>query len=45
MGNFTDKTEAEKLKKQLLAQKIVTGNIYVLPETVEIKPELTENVD
>lgn len=45
MGNFTDKSEAEKLKKQLLSQKIVTGNIYVLPETVEIKPEVTENND
>lgn len=45
MGNFTDKTEAEKLKKQLLSQRIVTGNIYILPETVEIKPEVTESTD
>jgi hypothetical protein len=43
MGNFTDKAEAEKLKKLLLSQKIVTGNIYILPETVEIKPEVIEN--
>lgn len=43
MGNFVEKAEAEKLKKQLLSQKIVTGNIYVLPETVEIKPEANEN--
>lgn len=43
MGNFVDKTDAEKLKKQLLAQKLVTGNIYVLPETIEIKPEADDD--
>jgi len=42
MGNFVDKADAEKLKKQLLSQKLVTGNIYVLPETIEIKPEAEE---
>jgi hypothetical protein len=45
MGNFIEKTEAEKLKKQLLSQKIITGNIYILSETIEIKPELTENIN
>ena len=45
MGNFIEKTEAEKLKKKLLSQKIVTGNIYILSETIEIKPELTENIN
>lgn len=43
MGNFVEKADAEKLKKQLLSQKLITGNIYILPETIEIKPELTEN--
>ena len=38
-GNFLDKDSAEKAKKQILAQKLVTGNIYVLAETIEIKPE------
>jgi hypothetical protein len=42
MGNFVEKADAEKLKKQLLAQKLITGNIYVLPETIEIKPETEE---
>lgn len=42
MGNFVEKADAEKLKKQLLAQKLVTGNIYILPETIEIKPEPEE---
>jgi hypothetical protein len=38
-GNFVDKDAAEKAKKQIIAQKLVTGNIYVLAETIEIKPE------
>lgn len=45
MGNFVEKADAEKLKKQLMAQKLVTGNIYVLPETIEIKPEAEEEVE
>jgi hypothetical protein len=43
MGNFVERTDAEKLKKQLLSQKIITGNIYILSETIEIKPEPSEN--
>ena len=43
IGNFVEKSDAEKFKKQLLAQKIVTGNIYVLPETIEIKPEAEDD--
>lgn len=39
MGNFVEKDEAEKVKKMLLAQRIVTNNIYILPETIELKPE------
>jgi SPOR domain len=38
MGNFADKADAENLRKQLLRQKVVPGNIYVLPENIEIKP-------
>ena len=38
LGNFLDKKEAEKLRKQILYLKIVTGNIYILPEKVEQKP-------
>jgi hypothetical protein len=37
-GNFTDKAEAEKLKKIFLDQKLVTGNIFILREKVEMKP-------
>ena len=39
MGNFTDRAEADKLRKQLLKAKVVSGNIYILPEQVESKQE------
>jgi hypothetical protein len=38
MGNFTDKAEAEKMQKELQALKIVTGNIYLVNEKIELKP-------
>lgn len=38
VGNFTDRNEAEKLKKQIIDLKLVSGNIYVLSEKVEQKP-------
>jgi hypothetical protein len=41
-GNFVEKTDAEKMRKQLLASKIVSGNIYIVPEKIEMKPEKTE---
>ena len=42
MGNFESREEAEDLKKQLLRQKLTPGNIYVVPETIELKPEKEE---
>jgi len=38
-GNFSTKEEAEAYKKDILRYKITTGNIYLLPETIEIKPD------
>jgi len=38
IGNFIDNAEAEKFKKQIIDQKIVPGNIYLLNEKVEQKP-------
>jgi len=40
LGNFLEKKDAEDLRKQLVRDKVVTGNIYLLPETIEIKPEV-----
>jgi hypothetical protein len=42
MGNFENREDAEDLKKQLLKQKITPGNIYIIPETIELKPEKEE---
>lgn len=38
-GNFVEKKDAEDMRKQLVKSGITTGNIYLLPETIEIKPE------
>ena len=45
MGNFEDREEAESLRKQLLKQKITPGNIYIIPETIELKPEKIEELE
>jgi hypothetical protein len=37
-GNFTERTEAEKFKKIFLEQKLVTGNLFIVQEKVEMKP-------
>jgi hypothetical protein len=37
-GNFANRADAEKMRKQLLDQKLVSGNIYILSEQVEMKP-------
>ncbi len=38
-GNFVEKKEAEDMRKKLLSSGIITGNIYLLPETVEVRPD------
>lgn len=37
-GNFLDKTQAENARKKIMNAKLVTNNVYILPETIEIKP-------
>ncbi len=41
-GNFLDKADAEKVRKQILGTKLVTSNIYILSETIEVKPSKEE---
>ena len=41
-GNFLEKDDADKVRKQILSSKLVTGNIYLLPETIEVKPPKEE---
>ncbi len=38
-GNFIDRADAEKYKKEITRTRLVLNNIYVLPETIEVKPE------
>ncbi len=37
MGNFLSRSDAEQVRSVLLARKLVTGNVYVVPETIEVK--------
>ena len=38
-GNFVDKTDAERFRDLLGKMKIVTNNVYLVPEVVEVKPD------
>lgn len=38
-GDFLDKEEAEKAKKQIVRGGVVTGGIYIIPDTIEVKPD------
>ena len=39
LGNFIEKNEAEEYKKEVVQNKLVTTEIYLLSETIEIKTE------
>ena len=38
-GNFLDKEEAEDYRKEILQNKMVTSNIYLSAERIEVKPD------
>ncbi len=40
-GNFLDRGQADRVRKQIMGMKIVTNNIYIVPGTVEMKVEKT----
>ncbi len=44
-GDFVEKKEAERVRDLILRAGVVTGNIYLVPETVELKPEKNEQED
>lgn len=44
-GNFVDKDEAEKYRKMLTNSKIVTSNIYLVPEVVEVKVDKNKETE
>lgn len=44
-GDFVEKKDAEKMRDQILKAGVVTGNVYVVPDTIELKPEKNEQED
>ncbi len=44
-GNFLEKEDADKYRKEIIRTKMVANNIYVLPEIIEIKPEKDKEKD
>lgn len=44
-GNFADKEEAIRYKKQIMSSKIVANNVYIIPETIEVKPDKNKPQD
>jgi hypothetical protein len=38
-GDFVDMDEAERYRDMILRGKVVTGNIYVVPDMIELKPD------
>jgi len=44
-GNFLEKTEADQYKKEITNGQMVTTNIYLVPEIIEIKPDKNKDKD
>lgn len=38
-GDYAEKADAESVRKDMIKNKIVTGNIYIVPDRIEIKPD------
>ncbi len=38
-GDFVEKKDAERYRDMIIKGKVVTGNVYVVPETIELKPD------
>lgn len=36
-GNFLERTDAEKMRDEITKAKLVSNNIYVIPEIIEVK--------
>ena len=44
-GDFVEKGEAERYKKMIASYKIVTNNIYLVSEIVEVKADKNKEAD
>lgn len=41
-GDFVEKKDAEKCRDLILKGGVITGGVYVIPDTIELKPDKTE---
>jgi len=44
-GDFEERSEAEKMRNQIIKGGVVTGGIYVVPDTIELKPDKIKQDD
>jgi hypothetical protein len=44
-GNFVEKDDAEKYRKMITSYKIVTTNVYLVPEVVEVKVDKNKEAE
>jgi hypothetical protein len=44
-GDFVEKADAEKVRKQIIKGGVVTGGIYIVPDTIELKPDKDGKAD
>jgi hypothetical protein len=44
-GDFVDKADAERVKKQIVRGGVITGGIYIVPDTIEVKPDKDSKED
>jgi hypothetical protein len=38
-GDFVERGDAERAKKQIIRGGLVTGGVYIVPDTIELKPD------
>ena len=38
-GDYVEKADAENIRKDIIKNKLVTGNVYIVADKIEIKPD------
>ena len=44
-GNFLTKEDADDVRNELLKTNLIANNIYLVPETIEVKPDKNKDKD
>jgi len=42
-GDFLEKDDADNYKTEIANAKIVSGNIYIVPDLIEVKPDKSKD--